>query len=187
MPLTRAPAAKASRAAVSQAASTHAGPRGLDCGRLARCRAAAHDGARWVCVSFAVRHRVSEYTIGTVIGLLREPTKSTCARRPRFRRAESLSGDLHGADVVLCVFNSGLATNARYQMLLEYCRVRSGQRIHDVGFGDHVQLGGAAIAISEHASYYGDNGTDINGTGGIARPVLRCACGPTAVPAVPSM
>jgi hypothetical protein len=35
-------------------------------------------------------------------------------------------------------------------VFLEYCRVRSGERIHDVGFGDHAQLGPAAITISKH-------------------------------------
>jgi hypothetical protein len=69
-----------------------------------------------------------------------------------------LSGDLHSADVVVCIFNGSPAPAAHHQVLLEGCCVRSSERIHDVGFGDHVQLGGAAIAIGEHASYYGDNG-----------------------------
>jgi hypothetical protein len=43
-------------------------------------------------------------------------------------------------------------------VFLEHCRVRSGQRTHDIGFGDHAQVGRTAIATSEHALYYGDGG-----------------------------
>jgi hypothetical protein len=43
-------------------------------------------------------------------------------------------------------------------VFLEHSRVQSGQRTHDVGFGDDGQVGCAAIATSEHALYYGDSG-----------------------------
>jgi hypothetical protein len=42
-------------------------------------------------------------------------------------------------------------------LFLEHCRVQSGQRIHDVGFGDYVQVGRAAIATRKHALFYGDS------------------------------
>ena len=69
-----------------------------------------------------------------------------------------MSRDLHRADVVFCVFDGRPTQAAHQQVFLEHRRVGSGQRIHDVGFGDRVELSRAAIAISKHASYYGDNG-----------------------------
>ena len=59
---------------------------------------------------------------------------------------------------MLCVFDGRTAAAAHQQVFLEHRRVGSGQRIHDVGFGDHVQLGRAAIATGEHALFYGDCG-----------------------------
>ena len=77
-----------------------------------------------------------------------------------------MSRDLHRADVVFCVFDGRPTPAAHQQVFLEHRRVGSAQRIHDVGFGDHTQLGRAAIAINKHASYYGDNGAGSNRTEG---------------------
>ena len=65
--------------------------------------------------------------------------------------------DLHGTDVVLCVFDGRPASAAHQQVFLEHRRVGSAQRVHHVGFGDHVELGWAAIAMDEHALFYGHN------------------------------
>ena len=72
--------------------------------------------------------------------------------------AESLSSDLHGADVMLYIFDRCPAATAHQQVFLEHCRVQSCQRTHDIGFSDHVQVRRTAIATSEHALYYGDSG-----------------------------
>jgi len=76
-----------------------------------------------------------------------------------------LRRDLHGADVVLCVFDGRPASAAHQQVFLEHRRVGSAQRIHDVGFGDRVELSWAAITISKHALFYGDSGAAANRTG----------------------
>jgi hypothetical protein len=50
-------------------------------------------------------------------------------------------------------------------VFLEHRRVGSGQRIHDVGFGGHIELGWAAITMDGHALFY-DYRAGTNRTGG---------------------
>ena len=101
----------------------------------------------------------------------------TAPRRPHLGGAQSLRRDLHGADVVLCVFDGRPASAAHEPVFLEHCRVGSGQRVHHVGFSDHVELSWAAIAIIEHASYYGDNGAISIKTSQAAGTWDFCVCG----------
>ena len=70
-----------------------------------------------------------------------------------------MSGDLHGADIVLRVFGRRSTAAARYQVIFEGRRCRPIERIHHVGFSDLAQLGRALIAIGEHDKYYGECGT----------------------------
>jgi hypothetical protein len=74
-----------------------------------------------------------------------------------------LRRDLHGTDVVLGVFDGRPALAAHQQMFLEHRRVGPAQRIHDVGFGDRVELSWAAITMDGHALLYGDDGAVAKG------------------------
>ena len=80
-------------------------------------------------------------------------------RGPYDGGAEALSGDLHGADIVVGVFGRCCAAAAGQQVIFKRRRFGPIERIHHVGFSDLAHLGRATIGIGEHAKYYGESGT----------------------------
>jgi hypothetical protein len=51
---------------------------------------------------------------------------------------------------MFCVLGRRRTASARYQVILKHSRVRSGECIHGVGFGDLAHLFRALIGVGEH-------------------------------------
>ena len=85
------------------------------------------------------------------------------------RRAQSLGCDLHGAHVRLRLLNRRRATPAHDVVVLKRRCLSAAECAKNVGFGDFLWFGGAAIGVAEYALILRqggqpDNSADVHGT-----------------------
>jgi hypothetical protein len=104
------------------------------------------------------------YQYADVVGLV-----TRC--RSCVAHAQSLSRNLHGADILVGVLDSRDTAATNQQVFLEDCPVRWIEPIHDERFGDLAQIGRTMVAVGEHGSILCRSGPDINRTGCAAGPV----------------